>query len=167
MDASTPERVVIATEAGLFVSDDNGETWRSTGPPVGVRALAQSVADPLLWLAGTAGHGALLSSDGGETWTPSGDARSTLYAVAFAGHDPTHMAVGGYRSGVHLSTDGGSSWRTSSLGEPGSIHALAFDPHRPGRLWIGTVGDGVFIHDGDGWQHAGLPETTVTAFAFS
>ena len=167
-DASDPDRWLIATAAGLFVTGDSGRGWRAAGPRVEVRALAQSDADPARWLAGTAGHGALFSSDGGDTGTQTGDAGSTLYAVAFDPNDPGFLAVGGYQMGVCLSPDGGSSWRTSSVDhETTSVYTLAFDPHQPGRLWIGTMGDGLFTDDGEGWEEAGLPETTVTDVSFA
>jgi len=168
LDALRSGRWMIATAAGMFVTEDEGASWRETGPRVEVRALAQSPADPSLWLAGTAGQGALLSSDGGETWAPIGDASSTLYAVALCPFDPLCMAVGGYQMGVRLSSDGGASWRPSAPSPKApSVYSLAFDPNQPGRLWIGTMGDGLFYDAGDGWQDAGLPETTVTDVSFS
>ena len=164
LDASQPTRMLIATAAGMFESTNAGQTWNQIGPQVEVRALAQSTANPMLWLAGTAGHGALLSKDGGRTWASTGDASSTVYAVALCPVDPQCMAVGGYQTGVHMTTSGGASWR--SIGDPSfSIHALAFDPRQPGRLWIGTVGEGLYVDDGAGWEAVGLPETTITAFA--
>ncbi|GAB5535865.1 MAG: glycosyl hydrolase [Rubricoccaceae bacterium] len=167
LDAEQTGRMLIATAAGLFVSDDDALSWRAIGPRLDTRALVQSAADPSRWLAGTAGHGALLSSDGGETWEPVGDASATFYAVAFDPHDPDSLAVGGYQMGVCLSRDGGSSWRTASPAHDAvSVYTLAFDPRQPGRLWIGTMGGGLFVDDGDGWQDAGLPETTVTDIRF-
>lgn len=106
--------------------------------------------------------------DGGETWTQTGDTSSTLYAVAFDPHDADCLAVGGYQMGVRHSSNGGASWRASSPTlKAMSVYTLAFDPHQPGRLWIGTMGDGLFADDGDGWTDAGLPETTVTDISFS
>ena len=168
LDAEEPDRMLIATAAGLFVSEDRGSSWQSVGPRVDTRALVQSAADPTRWLAGTAGHGALMSTDGGETWESIGDASSTLYAVAFDPNDPDCMAMGGYQTGVCLSHDGGSSWRASDPAhDQASVYTLAFDPHQPGRLWVGTMGEGLFTDDGDGWHDAGLPETTVTDIAFA
>ena len=168
-DVERRGRVLIGTEDGLFESTTGGDAWQALGPRVAVRALRQSLARPSVWLAGTVGHGPLVSHDGGHTWRASAG-MPPLYAVALGA--PDRMAVGGYRSGVWWSDDGGEQWARASSASADrldtvSVHALAFDPSSSERLWLGTVGDGVYTHEGGAWHDAGLPETTVSAFAFS
>ena len=168
IDSKRSGRVVIGTEDGLFESGAGGYTWRAIGPRVAIRALAQSVASPDVWLAGTAGHGVLLSTDEGETWSPR-EVGATFYAVAFDPTVPQRMAAAGFETGLLVSTDGGESWRRQPLDVSAkALHSLAFDPGRAGRLWLGTVGEGVFFTDdlGATCHDAGLPETTIYALVF-
>ncbi len=167
LDARQPGRIVIGTEDGLFESRDDGQTWQGLGPRVAVRALAQSPADPDVWLAGTDGHGVLLSTDGGATWSAHADG-ATVYAVALDPADADRLAAVGYGAALWVSSDRGATWHRQPLDLAAeALHALAFDPHHAGRLWLGTVGDGVFVTDdlGATCQDAGLPETTVYALA--
>ena len=49
-------------------------------------------------------------------------------------------------SGVYLSRDGGATWSRENLNLPVTRgRTLAFDPHRPGRLVLGTTGRGFFV----------------------
>jgi hypothetical protein len=77
------------------------------------------------------------------------------------------MAAGGYKTGLLLSDDGGTHWKRVPTDAP-SIQSLAFDPDVPGRLWIGTIEEGIFYLDtGDlAWTDAGLPEATVRELLF-
>ena len=169
LDTQRQGRVVIGTEDGLFDSADGGQTWQTIGPRVAVRALAQSAARPEVWLGGTDGHGLLLSTDGGATWSVRADG-AIVYAVAVDPDNSDCLAAAGYETGLLYSTDGGATWHQRELDLPvQALHALAFDPQHAGRLWLGTVGEGVFWTDDFGrtCEDAGLPETTVYDLDFA
>lgn len=168
LDRAQHECVVIATEAGMYATDDDARTWQPLGPRVAVRTLAQSAADPSVWLAGTDGHGVLVSTDGASTWT-RGAPGAVVYAVALHPTDAGVMAAVGYGTDLLLSRDRGATWAARPMDlDVSALHALAFDPSVPGRLWLGTAGDGVHVTDDDGVTcvRAGLPETTLYALAF-
>lgn len=169
LDRQRPGRLVIGTADGLYESEDRGQKWRSIGPRVAVRALEQSATHPNVWLAGTDESGALVSTDSGATWSVR-VAEATIYAVAIDPADVQRMAAGGYETGVLCSVDGGMTWERRAIDAPTqTLHALAFDPDGSGRLWLGTVGEGVVVTDdlGQTYATAGLPETTVYDFAFA
>lgn len=66
-DPSTPSRVLAASSAGLFESQNGGQDWVLVAPPVAeVTALMVTAAGELL--AGTANGTVLRSLDGGLTW---------------------------------------------------------------------------------------------------
>ncbi|SHF59411.1 MULTISPECIES: WD40/YVTN/BNR-like repeat-containing protein [Halomonadaceae] len=68
-DLDAPERVYVATEQGLWRSDNGGQEWQSvTGDSPALVALAHSPAGTLY---GLNREGELLRSDDrGQTWTP-------------------------------------------------------------------------------------------------
>jgi hypothetical protein len=176
--------LVAGSEQGLFRTTNGGARWTPVGPrDVAIRAVTQSPADPERWLAGTERQGVLRSTDGGKTWSAVEDdvGMETIYAVAAHPSDADRLAAAGFAGGVYRSDDGGATWRRAGLADY-RIHALAFDPQTPERLWAGTLGDGVFYSDGFGegdspgaaagdeapedWRYAGLDGAVVRAMTF-
>lgn len=170
VDQRRAGRVIVGSEAGLLVSEDRGQRWRPVGPAeVPIRALRQSAAAPTLWLAGTEDHGVLRSIDGGATWQRIDGLNGTFYAVAVDATDPHRMAAAGFATGVYMSTDGGATWRPTPNPDDPPIHSLLFDIHTPGRLWIGTVGEGIYTTDalGAAWHHHGLGGAVIYDMTFA
>lgn len=96
--------------------------------------------------------GVYRSRDGGKAWEmvlPEVDCSH----VAVDPHDSTLYAVGmawwwdNRQRALYASHDGGQTWRTIHEGFPGNlwVNRLVVDPHVPGRLWVGTEGNGVFV----------------------
>lgn len=160
--------LVVGSEEGLFRTESGGASWSPVGPrDVAIREVAQSSANPNLWLAGTEEDGLMISRDSGRSWSFAGSEIETVYAVAVDPSNPERFAVGGYEGGVYLSDDGGATWRQTGLADR-RIHALTFDALRSGRLWAGTLGDGVFFLQKDGaeWEYAGLEGARVRDLKF-
>ena len=125
----------IRAESGLYISRDNGYTWRSTGDE---HAYFYSIAiGPNSVYAGTTVDGVFRSDDRGETWKPINNAMPTITIVrAKDGSEyealphirqilPTRsgriIAVG-YNSGTYISNNRGETW-----------HNVADEWIRPGR----------------------------------
>lgn len=161
-DSQTPERVLLGTEDGIYISTNGAKTWsRTDSPPATALRMVQSDAEPRLMLAGTQGRGAWISRDAGRSWsqTDPGSAEANLYAAALDSHAANNMAVGGWGVGVRVSTDGGKTWSDRSTGLPvKNVFVLAFDPDVSGRLWVSTFEEGCYFSDdlGQTWQDGGL-----------
>ena len=106
VDPGDPARWAATSERGIFVSVDEGRTWRQRDPTPNVR-LAWAEPDALYRI--DPGGPVKVSADGGETWEDRGtaggepqalavDARGTLFTAAFDGT-------------VQRSEDGGGTWR--------------------------------------------------------
>jgi len=103
------DRVVAATERGLFSSTDTGRTWRP---------LRDDLAGLLAWPAADAlylveGDGTVSrSDDGGREFRRAGSVGAQPEAFAAAGEQELYAAVHGGK--VVTSADGGATWRTRS-----------------------------------------------------
>ncbi|MFE6887034.1 S8 family serine peptidase [Streptomyces sp. NPDC057694] len=81
------------------------------------------------------------STDGGRTWEERGQLDGNALALAVDPRDPDRVAVSYARidgPGVYTTADGGEHWK--SLRKNDEYRALAFDPGRAGRLWLGGYG---------------------------
>jgi hypothetical protein len=104
-----PERLVAATERGLFSSADTGRTWRP---------LRRDIAGLLAWPVEDALY--LVDADG--TVSRSSDGAREFSRVGSVGVQPEAFAANGERelyAAVHggevlVSSDGGANWRTRS-----------------------------------------------------
>jgi len=173
LDSTNHTRLIAGTDLGLFVSTDGADTWaRLDGAPkVPVFHVAQSKANPQLWIVGTQGAGAQISTDGGATWTTAAPdlARANVYGVAADPENSDRLAAAGWAQGVRVSIDGGKTWTDATRGLP-SVHvsALAFDPNHPGRLWASTFEEGTDYSDNFGktWKNGGLYGAYVSDLQF-
>jgi hypothetical protein len=112
IDPRNADRIVAATEAGLFVSVDAGRRWRP---------LSDKLAGLLAWQDGgrlflVDGAGAVqLSADGGRRWQTAGNIGGQ--PAAFIAHDEELYAalVDG---SVMRSADGGRSWTVRAAPTP-------------------------------------------------
>lgn len=155
--------------SGLYRSTDGGATWTRVGAPLpdpatepGRIGVAYAKSDPDRVYAITndkIGYptGFFTSADGGATWTPVPQTDSTLRTVSggFAWWfgrlwvdpaDADHVFVAGVR--LTESTDGGRTWTRSQTVHTDQ-HTMAWDPHRPGRVYLGNDG-GFYWSDANG-----------------
>ena len=148
----------IRAESGLYISRDNGYTWRSTGDE---HAYFYSIAiGPNSVYAGTTVDGVFRSDDRGETWKPinNGFHRPTVNGEGVLDQYPgiEQMFVTSYGTvvammryeGTYISTNRGETWH-SVLDE----WILVGDSHiwQIGRsIWSMTEFDGYLWSDADG-----------------
>jgi photosystem II stability/assembly factor-like uncharacterized protein len=139
IDPVNDHRVYTGTTEGLFVSDNDGQTWmRLTSPDTVVNAIQIDPGNNRRLLIGTEYQGVLLSEDGGRTWqeSNSGFVRQQISWII-----PEPQASGQFLSGA-LSGGGGlysynkqdRSWKVTQI-EPGMrILSFLILPNDRGRL---------------------------------
>lgn len=154
----------VAFGDGIYVSHDNGKTWKNKGLKNSEHLskiivhpensnIIWAVSQGPLWSSGGE-RGVYKSTDGGESWKRTlGDSEwvgatdlvidprnpDVLYAATWQRHRTVAGYLGGGPgSGLHKSTDGGESWNKLTKGIPksnlGKI-GLAISPFNPDVIY--------------------------------
>ena len=159
VDHLDPNRLLVATTAGLFESNDQANSWTQVSTPTqdAILGLDRNKSDPSLWIAGTEGNGVILSKDNGKTWQTTAPAlgQANIYGVTTDHSNSQAMAAGGWATGLWVSSDGGKNWADRSAGLPSkNITKTTFDQVKNGRLWVSTFEEGTFHSDdlGETWH---------------
>ena len=100
-----PKRWVATSESGIFVSADEGKTWRQRDPTPNVR-LAWHGTGELFRI--DPGGPVKVSTDGGETWEDRGDTGGEPQALTVDDAGALYMAA--FDGTVQKSEDGGKTW---------------------------------------------------------
>ena len=166
--------------SGIWRSSDGGATWTELGPSnqllpsndangrIGVAIDPQNPKRVFAVYANEpsgAFEAFFESTDGGNTWSAPPGAQATLAAsqevygwwfgrLWVDPHDGNHLFLAGLD--LYQSTDGGQTWSSDSSIHADQ-HAMEFDPHVRGRVYLGNDG-GFYRSDKNGasgtWTHA-------------
>ena len=151
--ARAGSRLVAAGEGGyVFLSDDEGKTWRAVKSPVDVMLTALYFHDAKHGWA--AGHDAaiLRTEDGGETWQVAHLAPQDelpLLDIQFR-NAQNGNAVGAYGTFLE-SRDGGRSWNARKILN-GDLHLNALAAGGGGKQFIAGE-SGIVLYSGDHGAH--------------
>lgn len=155
---------------GFFVSEDSGASWVKKA--LNLRSVWKIVPDPLqpgvvyvatssFWAAGKKG-GVFKSTNYGQSFTEmtQGMPPSNNLWVSDVAIDPHHtstlfattkhsMEDLVYYAGLFVSYNAAASWRTSKWGFTSlTMDTVHFDLTTPGRVFVGTSGNGLFVLSG-------------------
>jgi hypothetical protein len=105
------------SECGLWISSDNGATWRKLGGDEIKNRPGRIVFDPKdknrFWESGCYGDAPFVTHDGGRTFQRLGNlAHADGIAVDFTDRQRHSLLLGMHEQSqsLHLSTDGGATW---------------------------------------------------------
>jgi photosystem II stability/assembly factor-like uncharacterized protein len=167
---SNPDRMIVGTLAGAYVSADGGRVWKQVG---GTRLQkAESVAidpvDPRILYVGTWRLG-YKSVDFGKTWTLVNRGMpldSDVFSISIHANNP-EIVYASACSGVFRSTNRAQSWaRLKILHDRFTIRAqvVFLDPVDPRRVYSGTT-EGLFVSQNEGRTWTRLTSGNVTVNA--
>ncbi len=174
IDPTNPQRLYAAVPVwwyygtgGFFKSDNGAATWRRTAP--NLQSVWKVVVDPVTPgvvyagtssdFAGGAKGGVFKSVDYGETFVEASvgldnGSRFVVRDLGVSPYDSRILFVGtggapgdvpGNR-GVYRSSDGAASWAQVNSGlTTMTTMSLSIDPFTPGRVFLGTEGNGLFV----------------------
>jgi photosystem II stability/assembly factor-like uncharacterized protein len=171
---SAPDHVLVGTaDAGVYRSDDGGDTFDRVGADVLASAFVTAVAsgpDADEWYCGTEPSAVYRSADGGVTWArcpgltdlPSASRwsfppRPETHHVRWIEvdpADPAHLYVGIEAGALVQSHDRGGSWVDRVSTSRRDNHSLATHPDAPGRAYS-AAGDGYAetTDGGESWTY--------------
>lgn len=145
---SCVERLIGLTGAPYFKDDPANNDWKSLGT-TGGQFNAVIMHDGKIYagsggggfLGTVTGGGVFISADNGQTWrTTRGIRNGTVFDLAAF----NNVLYAGSNSGaLYFSTDGGDTWERPLLGIAASAIVHDFYEYN-GRLYVATVGDGVW-----------------------
>lgn len=137
------DRAFIATEVGVFRSDDGGKSWMLKGDGMPYQTVTVVAAAGETIFAGTKG-GLYHSSNGGELWRRAeGIYPIEISAIEFARDGEEIYAADPLVGFLFVSRDKGQSWETLAVGsEISRISAMSLTS--TGAVLAGTVSEGVF-----------------------
>jgi photosystem II stability/assembly factor-like uncharacterized protein len=151
-----PESAYLAAyEAGVFKTEDGGDTWRHlTSYPTGyAHTVLAHPKDPSVLFAGSEPAAVYRSDDGGDSWSECagfqrandsnqwnfhGDRLSHVRELRTAPGDPNTMYAGIEVGGIVKSTDGGSTW-SQLHGTHDDIHLVDISEANPRRVYVATA----------------------------
>jgi photosystem II stability/assembly factor-like uncharacterized protein len=141
---------------GVFVSEDRGQTWRSSGLKTEtVRALEIAPSEPAELVAGTR-TGVFLSADSGKNWrriSPEGDEEiRNLDSLAIDPRDPQVIYAGTFHL-PWLTRDGGKTWKAVSAGiiDDSDIMSMRLDTTNPDRVYMSAC-SGIYRSENQGGE---------------
>lgn len=120
-------RVISGTSGGIFFSDNQGKSWKSSPVSEEYRAAILSVTkdEKGIMYAGMSKYGVLVSADNGNSWKlfneglQAGGPRNTSAIVAVG----DKVLKGTFESGVYLSRNQAKSWLPNNSGIPYNLQS--------------------------------------------
>lgn len=125
---ANPDLWMAGTEGdGVWISADDGRTWKPTAPALAsanVYGVALDPNNPSLMAAGGWGTGVHVSDDGGTTWRRAQGVLPSpnITAMIFDHNTDGRLWVSTFEKGTMYSDDSGSTWS-----EPTLVGAYVFD----------------------------------------
>lgn len=172
---NSKDHIFVGTDGGgVFLSTNNGASWKHMGlPGIHVQTLAINAHSHIF--AGTFKNGIFRSTDNGETWTQvnTGLSNISIRSLAinfrgdiFAGTGTPEQNVEG--NGIFRSTDNGETWSQVSPNLANTmVPFLVVSPND--NIFAGTIGRGLFrsTDQGETWVQTGLTNVDIYSLAIS
>jgi len=154
------QTMYLGGQGGVFISDDQGESWRKSNVGVAtenLQSIATSADNASMIYTATFSR-IWRSSDKGDAWTEitAGLPKLAITYIAVSHKNPLHVWVtlSGYEAGekVYMSTDGGANWKNYSEGLPNvPLTSIIYQKNSNDVLYLSSD-IGVF------YREAGMPK---------
>jgi photosystem II stability/assembly factor-like uncharacterized protein len=167
IDRSDNNRLLAATEGGIYMSADKGEIWAPAAlEGRGVRTIVQDPQHANVFWAGTEDDGVFRSDNKGKGWEAfnHGAPLVTVYAIAIDPKNSGTIYLGTHEGGVYRSDDAGKTWQQKIAGLKNLVvHTLTILPSNPQVIFAGTINGGLYrsTDGGETWEFNSQEEGQV------
>jgi photosystem II stability/assembly factor-like uncharacterized protein len=148
----SPSKIFVATEKGLFRSDDEGKTWRRSDENSGrfvFRNVAADPAQPRTLLAASAGDGVFRSEDGGQSWSPSARGLAAAWIKEiYASSRSNGLFAQTSSSFLRLEAQGWTELDRAFGGTVPDLDGVFFDAQSPPIVWAHSAASAFSSSDG-------------------
>ncbi len=139
-------------EAGLFRSEDRGETWQrccdsetyrriNTRPFYYSQVRVDPTDDKVVYVLSTGAH---VSTDAGRTFKSFGTGtHPDHHALWIDPANPRHLLLGN-DGGIDISYDGGRNWLAIQNIDAAEVYTIGFDMRRPYYIYCGLQDNGTW-----------------------
>jgi hypothetical protein len=161
--------VAAANGAGnLYVSQDSGKTWSSTGPVSGAWQAVASSADGTKMAAAIAGGNIYTSTNSGVSWVVRTGVTKSWASLASSA-DGTRLVGVVNGENIYYSTDSGINWLAASSGASKTWYSVASSADGSNLVAVVTTGsgNGIWTNSGTTWAQTGAPAKPWTSVASS
>jgi photosystem II stability/assembly factor-like uncharacterized protein len=139
--ATATASYIVATDNGIYLSNNEANSWQLAHPNVRAISLASSGNNVF---AGTDKSGLLRSTDNGLHWQPIAQSQFR-YVRSLVAHNGV-LYAGTDTQGVYASTDNGDTWQPLSSGLPAQAQVFSMTTHQ-GALYAGLYRNGLYRLD--------------------
>lgn len=157
LDYRDRERIYLATAYGIWISRNDGESWRQVTDDYTQAVVADIFGERRAIAA--AERGLMLTEDGGDSWRHVGP-ETAMVDVAQSVYHPPEWIAASRSKGVFRSHDDGETWTIALQFDSGAT-AVAIDPDQTRHQSAATWGQGLFVSEDGGvtWTNRtrGLP----------
>ena len=150
---NVPGAIFIGTDEGLFVSRDNGESFKPMRLDEDTRRIRSIAFDPrnaeTIYVGAATGF--FRSLDGGHTWENRGGGMplvTDVAAIAISAAKPNELYLSDQSRGVlYHSKDCGNNWVKVDISQLPSLKlwSLVGDPFDENRIYAGSFSGGVYV----------------------
>ncbi|MBS2211787.1 PKD domain-containing protein [Carboxylicivirga mesophila] len=133
---SEPNTILIGTDMGVYITNDEGDTWNTTSITTEVKALLIQPGNENVIIAG-AGNGIYRSANGGESWSlVQASSKVEDLKPHPTNPDILYAATNGATSQFYRSTDGGVSWTENTSFGQGCFMKIAVTSAAPDQVFV-------------------------------
>jgi photosystem II stability/assembly factor-like uncharacterized protein len=159
--------MISLTGLGVFVSEDDGESWFPGNPILAGKEITGMVqVNNSTILLSTYNNGLFITTDNGSSWQPVTDSTlTTKWFLSLAAAPDKTVYAGSMDTGVFKSTDSGGHWEPVNNGLPNTgIKHLATT--LDGTVFAGTVDYGIYRlrNTTEGWLQVNSGLTDLNIF---
>jgi photosystem II stability/assembly factor-like uncharacterized protein len=168
-DRTTPDKLYMGTNLGIFTSLDRGMSWTLIAPPPPKKPVRKPVKKAPAKTKAAPAKPVVTAAEAGPQIVPV--LTEKVKVLAFT-EDGKNGLLAGTDNGLFRSYDLAKGWEKLPFGEgiSANVFVIHSSPLVPGTIWVGTASSGVIVtrDDGKTWERVNvIPDNTPVSSIMS